>query len=432
MKKSPDLLIVFLTYTLLILGVIIVFSASSVTSSVLEECNNDPFFYLKRQIIWALLGSACFFAAGRVDLFKLRRASLIGVFFSIILLVLVLIPGIGHETMGARRWMGFGSFTFQPAEIAKVFFVIYLADYLSRRNEKITEFIRLLPVIGFAGIIIVLIEKEPDLGTSLVIGATMMGMLFMAGAQLKHLVALSVSGVMVVGIRILDEGYRVKRFLSFINPWADPLGSGYHIIQSLIALGSGGIGGLGLGQSRQKFFYLPEQYTDFIFAIIGEELGLLGTLAVVILFAALLYRGFKVAYAASHPYLKLLAAGCTFVIALQAFMNMGVVIGMLPCTGIPLPFISFGGSSLLTCLTLMGLLVNISQYCPRRTARVPISARGETEALPRHEPAAEQEAGAHVSEAAEREASEGEIAEELPPVPESAVQEEKEVVQAPQ
>lgn len=367
MKKSPDLLIVFLTYTLVTLGIIIVFSASSVTASAMEDCNHDPFFYLKRQILWMIFGSICFFAATKVNLFKLGRYSLIGVLVSFILLVIVLIPGIGHEAMGARRWLGFGPCSFQPAEIAKLFFIIYLADYLARRGMRIVEFKRLIPVLIITGFLIFFIEKEPDLGTSLVIGATMMGMLFVAGARIDHLVILGVSGVMVVGIRILDEGYRVTRFLAFLNPWKDPLGSGYHIIQSLIALGSGGVGGLGLGMSRQKFFYLPEQYTDFIFSILGEELGLLGTLAVVLLFIALLYRGFKIAYGAGHSYLKLLGAGCTFVITFQAFMNMGVVLGILPCTGIPLPFISFGGSSLLVCLSLMGLLVNISQYCPRRS-----------------------------------------------------------------
>jgi len=367
LKKSPDMVIVILTYALVALGIVIIFSASSVTSAALAESRYDPFFYLKRQVIWAVLGTICFIVASRVDLFKLSKLSLLGVFFSTILLVLVLIPGIGHEALGARRWIGVGPFSFQPAEIMKMFFVVYLADYLSRRGDRIMEFTRLLPVLGLTAIVIFLIEKEPDLGTSLVIGGTMMGMLFMAGARVNHLLILGFSGVMVVAMRILDEGYRITRFLSFLNPWKDPLGSGYHIIQSLIAVGSGGTMGLGLGQSRQKFFYLPEQYTDFVFAILSEELGLIGSLAVVVLFAIILDRGFKMAHGAIHSYLKLLAAGCTFIIAFQAFMNMGVVIGMLPCTGIPLPFISFGGSSLLTSLTFMGLLVNISQYSPRRT-----------------------------------------------------------------
>jgi cell division protein FtsW len=367
LKKSPDMVIVILTYALMALGIVIIFSASSVTSAALPESNHDPFFYLKRQIMWAVLGTVCFIIASRIDLFKLSKLSLLGIFFSTIMLFAVLIPGIGHVALGARRWLGVGPFSFQPAEITKMFFVIYLADYLSRRGDRIVEYMRLLPILGLTAIIVGLIEKEPDLGTSLVIGATLMGMLFMAGARINHLLIVGISGCMVVAIRILDQGYRITRFLSFINPWKDPLGSGYHIIQSLIALGSGGVMGLGLGQSRQKFFYLPEQYTDFVFSILGEELGLIGTVAVVILFCIILHRGFKIAYGASHSYLRLLAAGCTFIIAFQAFMNMGVVIGMLPCTGIPLPFISFGGSSLLTSLTFMGLLVNISQYCPRRT-----------------------------------------------------------------
>jgi len=389
LKKSPDMVIVILTYALVALGIVIIFSASSVTSAALPESKYDAFFYLKRQVIWAVLGTICFIVASKIDLFKLSKLSLLGVFFSTILLFLVLIPGIGHEALGARRWMGVGPFSFQPAEISKMFFVIYMADYLSRRGDRVQEFTRLLPVLGLTGIIIFLIEKEPDLGTSLVIGGTMMGMLFMAGARLNHLIILSFSGVMVVAMRILDEGYRITRFLSFLNPWKDPLGSGYHIIQSLIAIGSGGVMGLGLGQSRQKFFYLPEQYTDFVFSILGEELGLLGALAVVVLFAIILYRGFKIAYGVSQSYLKLLAAGCTFIIAFQAFMNMGVVIGMLPCTGIPLPFISFGGSSLLTSLTFMGLLVNISQYSPRqnRSRGAIVPAAGEQPAPHEDSPA---------------------------------------------
>ncbi len=407
------MLIVILTYILVVLGIVVVFSASSVTSSALEECNNDPSFYLKRQVIWAIIGTICFIVATRVDLLAMGRLSLLGIFVTIIMLVLVLIPGIGHETMGARRWLGFGPLSFQPAELTKLFFVVYLADYLSRRGDRISEFKRLLPILMMAGGIIFLIEKEPDLGTSLVIGGAMMGMLFMAGAKLSHLFVVGFSGIMVVAIRILDEGYRVTRFLSFINPWKDPQGSGYHVIQSLIALGSGGIHGLGLGQSRQKFFYLPEQYTDFVFAILGEELGLIGTVAVIVLFAILLYRGFKIAYGASHSYLKLLAAGCTFIIAFQAFMNMGVVTSILPCTGIPLPFLSFGGSSLLTSMIFMGLLVNISQYCPRRT----------TAAAPMQNVAAEVPVVA-----CEIEDSTGPDDSDKKPVPEQKPVEEKEVI----
>lgn len=367
MKKSPDILVIFITFILMAIGVIMIFSSSSATCSMLADCNYDPYFYLKRQLVWAGLGTLCFIAAVKADVVKLGRFSFLGILLCFILLVLVLVPGIGIETMGARRWLGYGNFTFQPAEFAKVIVVIYVADYLSRRGEKILELKRLIPILLVVGLIICVVELEPDLGTALSLGATLLAMLFMGGANIYYLAGIVCAGVGFTIVKILSKAYRMQRMLAFLNPWQDSQGSGYHVVQSLIAIGSGGALGLGIGQSRQKFFYLPEQYTDFIFAIIGEELGLWGTFMIVGLFVLLLYRGFKIATQASSLYLRLLAAGCTFMLAFQAFMNMGVVVGLLPCTGIPLPFISFGGSSLLCCMILAGLLVNVSRLCPKRS-----------------------------------------------------------------
>lgn len=367
MKKNPDLLLIFLTAILVIVGVVMVFSASSATCAMLEECNNDPYYYFKRQFIYAILGCGCFLAAYKVDLQKLGKYSFVGLLVCLVLLILVLIPGIGIATMGARRWLGYGFFTFQPAELAKVFCVIYLADYLSRRGEKIRELWKALSITLILFVIMVVIEAEPDLGTALSIFGTFMVMLYVSGAKWQYLGTLLTCSFSLVLFKLFTgHSYRMDRMKSFLNPWKDSQGTGYHVCQSLIALGSGGVAGLGIGQSRQKFFYLPEQYTDFIFAILGEELGLIGTVCVVALFVLFLYRGFKIASQTSNLFMRLLAVGCTFMIAFQAFMNMGVVVGIVPTTGIPLPFISYGGSALLACMLMAGILLNVSKHCSKR------------------------------------------------------------------
>lgn len=367
MKRNPDLLLIFLTGIFVLLGIIMVFSSSSATSAMLEDCGNDPYFYFKKQLIYSALGTIAFILAAQIDVQKLGKYSFVGLVFTLILLILVLIPGVGIATMGARRWIGFGVFTFQPAELAKVFCVLYLADFLTRRNTKIVELPKFLSILFIILFIVGIIEMEPDLGTSLSIIATLFIMLYVAGARIKHL-AVSVS-ILFSGLvfkLLTGHSYRMDRMKSFLNPWKDSQGIGYHVCQSLIAVGSGGVCGLGMGQSRQKFFYLPEQYTDFIFAVLAEELGLIGTICVVVLFVVFLYKGFKIATQTTNLFLRLLAVGCTFMIAFQGFMNMSVVVGILPCTGVPLPFISYGGSSLIASMTMAGLLVNVSRYTSKR------------------------------------------------------------------
>lgn len=363
---SPDFWLTVITAVLVCTGVVMVFSASFVTASESPQCGNNPYFFLCRQIIWVAIGLLAMICACFIDPDTLRKFSIPGVFLSAILLFLVLIPGIGVEALGARRRIDIGPFGFQPAEFAKIFLVMYLADFLDRRGPRVVEFRSLTRVFVVMSVMLLLIEKEPDLGTTLVIGATFIAMLFISGARMLHLGGIVGIGVAMVAFRIMGEDYRLQRFFAFLNPWKDPLNSGYHIIQSLIALGSGGMHGVGFGESRSKFFYLPEQFTDFIYAVMGEELGLFATLGVLLLFLLLFWRGMRIAWRTTNNYFKLLASGITVMIIFQALVNIGVNLGAFPCTGIPLPFISFGGSSLISCMIGMGLLVNISRFCWQR------------------------------------------------------------------
>lgn len=367
MKKNPDLFLIFLTFIFVIVGLIMVFSSSSATCAMLEECHNDPFFYFKGQLKYAIIGTVCFVAASMIDIKLIGKYSLIGMFISFLLLLAVLIPGIGISAMGASRWLGFGSFSFQPAELAKVVSIIYLADFLARKGAKILETKTFWLLAGVFLVMAALIEAEPDLGTALSIMSAFFVMLYIGGARLKDVATLLSGCFCVIVLKLMTgHSYRINRMISFLDPWKDAQGIGYHVCQSLIAVGSGGIWGLGIGGSRQKFFYLPEQYTDFIFAIFAEEMGLIGSLILVAMFIVLLYKGFKLATQTGNLFMRLLAAGITFLLAFQGFMNMGVVVGLLPCTGIPLPFISYGGSSLIASMTMAGLLVNISGYSSRR------------------------------------------------------------------
>jgi len=384
-RKPPDHWLLAIVFTLLALGLMMVFSSSSVTAAGMRETNHDPYFFIKRQGMWACVALMAMWVAMRIDLEKFRKLSLPLVLLAVGMLVAVLVPGIGVVVNGARRWIAVGGFTFQPSEFAKFALMFYLADCLARRGTKIQQGARLVPLLAIFGLIVLLIEMEPDLGTALVVAAGFFAVLFMSGARFSHLAGLVGMGIMGVIMLIIKEPYRFDRMLVFLDPWKDPEKNGYHMVQSLLALGSGGTWGLGLGESRQKFFYLPEQHTDFIFAVLGEELGLVGTLAVLSLFLLFLYKGFKLAVKSRDNYLGLLAGGITFTIAFQAFLNIGVVSGAMPLTGIPLPLISYGGTSLVLTLSSVGLLVNVStRRRERREESEEISAPvSETESLTR-------------------------------------------------
>ncbi len=358
--KSLDFILFFTVIALLSFGVVMVYSSSAVSAYVNF---NDSYYFFKRQIIWVTLGIVAMLFTLHIDYHVWRRLATPVLITTVVLLILVLIPGLGKVVNGARRWLGFGSLYLQPSEIAKLSMVLFSAGSLARNQEKISNFTKgLVPQLLVLMLIFGLILKEPDLGTALAIGGTIFVLLFTAGAKLSHLTSLGVVGVIGIIAAIILEPYRLKRLLAFSNPWSDPLDTGYHIIQSLYALGSGGLFGVGLGRSREKFLYLPEPHTDFIFAILGEELGFIGTVTVILLFFLFAWRGFKISISAPDIYGSMLAAGLTTMIVMQALMNIAVVTASMPVTGIPLPFISFGGSALIFTLAGVGILLNISRY----------------------------------------------------------------------
>lgn len=358
--KSLDFILFFTVIALLSFGVVMVYSSSAVSAYVNF---NDTYYFFKRQIIWVTLGMFAMLFTLTIDYHVWRKLATPILISTIILLILVLIPGLGKVVNGARRWLGVGSLALQPSEIAKLGMVIFSSASLAKGQDKITSFKKgLVPQLAILLLVFGLILKEPDLGTALAIGGTMFILFFTAGAKLSHLASLGFVGVIGIIAAIILEPYRLKRLLAFSNPWADPLDTGYHIIQSLYALGSGGLFGVGLGRSREKFLYLPEPHTDFIFAILGEELGFIGKITVILLFFLFAWRGFKVAIGAPDLYGSMLAAGLTTMIIMQALMNIAVVTASMPVTGIPLPFISFGGSALIFTLAGVGILLNISRY----------------------------------------------------------------------
>lgn len=363
-KKSPDVLLFAATVLLLSLGIIMVYSASQVTA---YEKLDDTFYYLKKQAVWALIGVVAMVSVMKVDYWKYKKWAVPFLIIAFALLIMVLLPGIGKNIKGAQRWLVLGPLRLQPSEVIKLSLVIFMAYGLSKYKDRLRYFMQgMMPFLIVLGLACGLILLQPDLGTAVSVAGTVYIMLFAAGAKGKHLFYLALAGMVAVGMAIVLEPYRMSRFLAFLDPWADPRGTGFHIIQSLYALGSGGLFGAGLGQSHQKFFYLPEQHTDFIFAVLGEELGFLGGALVLILFLLFVWRGFKIALSSQDPFASLLAVGITSMIALQAIINIGVVTGSLPVTGIPLPLISFGGSSLVFTLTGVGIVLNISRYISSR------------------------------------------------------------------
>ncbi|KOP82045.1 stage V sporulation protein E [Cytobacillus solani] len=359
-RTTPDLILIIVTLTLLAVGLTMVYSASAVWA---EYKFNDSFFFAKRQMLFAAVGIAAMFFIMNIDYWTWRTWAKVIIIICFVLLIIVLIPGIGNERNGSRSWIGVGAFSIQPSEFMKLAMISFLAKFLSEKQKLITSFKKgLVPSLGLVFLAFGLIMLQPDLGTGTVMVGTCIVMIFIAGARIRHFVILGLIGLSgFVGL-VLSAPYRMKRITSFLDPWEDPLGSGFQIIQSLYAIGPGGLFGLGLGQSRQKFFYLPEPQTDFIFAILSEELGFIGGSFVIILFALLLWRGIRIALGAPDLYGSFLAVGVVAMVAIQVMINIGVVTGLMPVTGITLPFLSYGGSSLTLMLMAIGVLLNISRY----------------------------------------------------------------------
>jgi cell division protein FtsW len=354
-KSAPDLVLFMIVLVLLTIGIVMVFSAS-----YYDTITNDPFYYLKRQAAFAGIGLGALFIAMNVNYSRYRGITKLLLILSFALLIGVLFM---DPINGSRRWYPLDFFNFQPSELAKFVIILYLADRFSKKSASLQHFVGdLSTALAVIGVHAALILREPDLGTAAAIVCTSVILLIIAGLRLRHLAALSMCGVLFLGYAILDEPYRIRRLLGFMDPWADAADTGYQVINSLYALGSGGLMGMGIGGSRQKLGFLPEHYTDFIFAIIGEELGFFGTLVVVVLFLLFAWRGYRIASRCSDLFGSLLAAGMTTMIVLQAMLNIGVVTGCLPVTGISLPFISYGGSSLLLSLGMSGIILNISRY----------------------------------------------------------------------
>ncbi|HLS08721.1 MAG TPA: stage V sporulation protein E [Lentibacillus sp.] len=359
-RYTPDYTLLVVILLLLLIGAVMVYSSSYVWS---EYKYADQFFYLKRQLLFCGVGVIGMFFFMAIPYSTWKKHSKIILLACFLLLLAVLVPGIGMERGGAQSWIGVGAFSIQPSEFMKLGLIIFLAVYLSAQQKYITSLKKgFVPSLVLVFTAFGLIMLQPDLGTGVVLVGTCMVMIYAAGARLLHFFGLGVIGVIGFLLLILSAPYRISRITAFINPWEDPLGDGFQIIQSLYAIGPGGLMGLGLGESIQKYFYLPEPQNDFIFAIVGEELGFLGGTFVIGLFALLFWRGIKVALEAPDTYGRLLALGIVSMLTIQVMINISVVIGLIPVTGITLPFLSYGGSSLTLTLFSAGILLNISRY----------------------------------------------------------------------
>jgi cell division protein FtsW len=365
------------------IGVVMVYSASAILAA---DRFGDPHYFLKRQLFWALLGLGGLWAALAVDYRVLERVALPLLGVAALLLVLVLVPAVGQAINGTRRWLRLGGVSFQPVELAKLAFVIYLARFLGRRGEAVQGFWGgAVPPAVIGGVLAALVLRQPDLGNSLTLLALAFTLLFLAGARPRHLLLLAAPALPLLAVAVYLAPYRWRRILAFLNPESDPRGGGFQIIQSFLAIGSGGLLGRGLGGSKQKLFYLPEPHTDFVFAVIAEELGLIGGVAVVALFMVLIWRGLRAGLRAPDRFGAYLALGLTTMLATEALVNLGVVTGSLPTKGLPLPFVSFGGSALFMTLLSTGILLNISQHgipdaASRRRAPRPRAADARTAA----------------------------------------------------
>ena len=378
-KLQADKWLFSATAGLALFGVVMVYSASAMIA--LQE-NHSQFFYVIKQGVWTLIGFVAMFIAMHFDYRLLRNRWIIyGLLFLTILLLLAVFAF--SPVNGARRWIKFAGFSAQPSEVAKLSLVLFLGYFLDKRAGKEWNFwTTFLPCVIVTSIIAGLVVREPDLGTALMLAIICAAILFAAGVRPRHLLYASVPALLFVLKMVIFTPFRWRRITSFVDPWADPQGTGYQVVQSLIAVGSGGTHGLGFAQGRQKMLFLPFAHSDFIFAVVGEELGLIGALIIVLVFAVFLWRGVRAALRAPDRFGMLIGIGVVVGIVAQALLNMSVVLALVPTKGIPLPFISYGGSSLVPTLVGVGILLNISQHAST-SARDAYDDDGEEEAAPR-------------------------------------------------
>lgn len=365
--KSGDFVLVILTVGLVIFGIIMVFSASYYQSinETSKSGGGNPYGYLIKDVMWAALGFGLMLFTAVFDYRRYRKFAIPILIVSFILLVLLMVPGIGHEGKGATRWIGIGSLTIMPGEIAKISLIIFVAWFLSEKPQRIKSLTRgILPLFGICAVFGGLILIQPNMSTAITVVAIVILMMFVAGLSWLYcggLVGLGAAGIAAIIITNPDSHW-AKRITSFTDPFADPLGDGFQVVQSLMALGSGGLFGVGLGKSIQKNLYLPEPQNDFILAIIGEELGFVGILVLMTAYVILIWRGIHIAVNAPDQFGTLMASGITIMVAIQVILNVAVVTSSMPPTGITLPFVSYGGNALMLFMGSMGILLNISRH----------------------------------------------------------------------
>ena len=356
--EGYDLVILLMAVALTSFGVVMVYSASSVMA---VRKFHDGFYFLKRQGLYALLGFGVMAFAMSYDYEKWRKYAVPILFGCMILLVLVFVPGIGGAAKGASRWIRLPGFNFQPSELAKIALIFYMAYSLDKRQEKVKLFSSgFLPYMVLLAVPIGLLLMQRDMGAALTMGVVAVLMLFAAGTRPRYILGMGVVALPFAWYLVMTESYRLRRIKAFLDPWKDPTDSGFQIIQSWLAFGNGGVFGQGLGEGKQKLFYLPEAHTDFILSVVGEELGLIGVLVICAMFFLLVQRGIRVALHAQDNFGRFLAFGIVTLLGIEAFVNMGVVTGLLPTKGLALPFISYGGSSLVVPLFAVGVLLNVS------------------------------------------------------------------------
>jgi len=356
LRLDPALVIAVLA--LAILGTVMVFSASAVRADT--EHGGDGYYYFKRQIFFLIVGIMALVVGAAIPYGTWKKGVIVLLGVTVFLLILVLTP-LGHTANSASRWFRFGPLSLQIGEFAKLVVVMYMARYLSARGDRLkTEPKLIIPPIAVMGVIFFLVAREPDLGTAMFIGVLGCSMLFLSGVPGRFLAGIAIASTPVITYLIMAKDFRMQRMKAFLDPWKEYDGSGFQLVQSYVAFGDGGLFGTGLGAGKSKLFFLPESHTDFILAVIGEELGFIGVIVVLSLFAVLIVKGMRVSSAAPDSFGALLGAGLTLMIGLQALLNCMVVLGLVPTKGVPLPFISYGGSSLLTSMIAAGILLNVA------------------------------------------------------------------------
>ena len=358
-KKSGDAYLLVAVTFLAIIGAVFIYSASNYSASATY---NDPFYFTKKQVIGIALGIIAMIVTANFDYHKLKKFTPYVCIISIVLLILVFVPHIGVENYGAKRWIGVGGVTLQPSEIAKFALILFCASYVSSNPEKIKTFVGILPILGFGTLVCVLIILEPNMSITVCVAMLMITILFVSGMKFIHLGCLILPAIVLGVVLIMIAPYRLDRLMAFINPWSNPKGEGYQLLQSLYALGSGGLFGVGLFNSRQKFAFLPFAESDFILSVIGEEIGFVGLILFFLLLGFIIYRGIKIASKSKDIFGFIMAVGITMIFGIQTIVNVLVVTGSIPPTGLSLPLVSSGNTSIIIFMAEMGVLYNISTH----------------------------------------------------------------------